>query len=49
MEEHNQKYFGCSLKEATKQQVYQTICYVVKDMLVEKNRLFAKKSNKKDD
>ena len=31
MEEHNQKYFGCSLKDATKQQVYKTICYVIKD------------------
>ena len=49
MEEHNQKYFGCSLKEATKQQVYQTICYVIKDMLVDKNMQFAKKANKNDD
>ena len=46
MDEHNMKYFGCSLKEATNQQIYQTMCYVVKDMLIEKNMEFAK--TKKD-
>ncbi len=46
METHNQKYFGCALKDATKQQIYQTMCYVVKDMLIEKNMEF---SNAKKD
>ena len=49
MEEHNQKYFGCSLKDATKQQVYKTICYVIKDMLIDKNMEFSKKENANGD
>ena len=49
MEEHNKKYFGCSLKEATKQQVYQTICYVVKDLLIDKNMEFTKQENDNGD
>ena len=49
MEEHNKKYFGCSIKDATKQQVYQTICYVVKDLLIDKNMEFTKKENDNED
>ena len=49
MEEHNKKYFGCSLKEATKQQVYQTICYVVKELLIDKNMDFSKQENDNGD
>jgi starch phosphorylase len=28
------KQFGCELKEATKQQVYKTLCMVIKDILI---------------
>lgn len=49
MEEHNKKYFGCSIKDATKQQVYQTICYVVKDLLIDKNIEFSKQEKDNGD
>ncbi len=49
MEAHNQKYFGCALKDATKQQIYQTMCYVVKDMLIEKNMEFSKAKKDSED
>ena len=49
MEEHNRKYFGCALKDATKQQVYQTICYIIRDLLIDKNMEFSKKENEKGD
>lgn len=42
MDETCQKQFGCNLSVATKQQVYKTICLVVKDLLVEKNLEFYK-------
>lgn len=49
MEDHNLKYFGCDLKSATKQQVYKTMCSVVKDMLIDKNAKFAKKKGDSGD
>lgn len=49
MEDHNLKYFGCDLKSATKQQVYKTMCSVVKDMLIDKNAKFAKKKSDSGD
>ena len=49
MDEKCANNFGCSVAEATKQQVYMTLCMVVRDILAEKNMEFNKKSNKKED
>ncbi len=43
------KQFGCTLSEATKQQVYKALCIIVKDILVEKNNEFTSKTKKDGD
>ena len=34
--------FGCDLKNATKKQIYKTVCLTVRDILIEKNIAFNK-------
>ncbi len=46
MNEKCKNNFGCEISEATKQQVYKTICMVVRDILAEKNAAFKKKVSK---
>jgi len=49
MDEKCKNNFGCDISEATKQQVYQTLCMVVRDILSDKNSKFRKKSAKNED
>ena len=45
MDEKCKNNFGCEIAEATKQQIYQTLCMVVRDILADKNTKFRKKVN----
>ena len=49
LDEKCKNNFGCEIAEATKQQVYQTLCMVVRDILAEKNTAFKKKCSKNED
>jgi len=49
MDEKCKNNFGCEIAEATKQQVYQTLCMVVRDILAEKNTKFRKKASKNEE
>lgn len=49
MDEKCKNNFGCEIAEATKQQVYQTLCMVVRDILADKNTAFKKKTSKNED
>lgn len=40
LEEACVRLFGCDIKDATKQQMYKSLCSVVKDMLVQKRKKF---------
>jgi len=48
MDEKCKRHFGCSVKEATKQQIYKTLCMVIRDILIEKNMEFKKKASEKE-
>ena len=41
--------FGCDIAEATKMQVYQSLCMVVRDILSQKSSAFKKKTSKNED
>ncbi len=49
LDEKCKNNFGCDIAEATKQQVYQTLCMVVRDILADKNTEFKKKTSKNED
>ncbi|MBO5369645.1 MAG: glycogen/starch/alpha-glucan phosphorylase [Clostridia bacterium] len=49
VDETCKKQFGCSIEEATKQQAYKTLCYVIKDILAEKNLEFTKSVKDKEE
>ena len=49
MDEKCANNFGCKIAEATKQQIYMTLCMVVRDLLAEKNMEFNKKTAEKED
>ncbi len=49
MDEKCKNNFGCDISEATKMQVYHSLCMVVRDILAEKNTSFKKKTSKNED
>ena len=49
LEDTCSKLFGCKLKDATKQQIYKSLCTIVKDILAEKNMAFANKTKNNND
>lgn len=44
-----ERIFGCDIKEATTLQMYKSVCYVVQDMLLSKQKKFHDKYRKNDD
>ena len=46
-EEYCLQNVGCSLKDATEQEAYRTVCAVVRDLLVKKNHEFRREEKKK--
>lgn len=42
------RHFGCYLKEATQQQIYKSVCLVIRDILSQKRKDFADKCEKKE-
>lgn len=49
MDEKCKINFGCDIAEATKMQVYQSLCMVVRDILSQKSSAFKKKTSKNED
>ncbi len=42
------RHFGCYLKEATQQQIYKSVCLVIRDILSQKRKDFADKCEKQE-
>lgn len=49
MDEKCKNNFGCEIAEATKHQIYKTLCMVVRDILADKNTSFRKKCSENED
>ena len=49
MDDACRKSFGCEISQATMQQVYKSLCNVVKDMLIDKNIKFADEVSDKEE
>ena len=49
LEELMQQMNGCELKDATEKQVYRTLCYMIRQILMEKNSAFNKKVSDEED